>query len=150
MSTLIWIIILVILVIAWPYITRWGSQWLARRLRNRFRGAMGIPPEPKPHRETRSERKQREAEEQARTRERRYAERAAGPHTPIIPKEYAVDVEYTEYHEYSENTEIRSDDSGVHIVTESQVTDAEYVVIKPAGEGEEQPHHRKGFFKKSK
>lgn len=116
-----------------------------RKMENRLRAAMGIPPEPKPKRETRAERKKREEEEEIRERQRRRAERKQQPHEPLIPKEYAVDVEYTEVRSYSEQTEIHPEaDGSVRISTESQVTDAEYIVIKP---GESQDFPSDGKFK---
>lgn len=148
---MIWFIIVVALIVASPYIARWITQWITRKIQNRLREAMGIPPEPKPKHESRAERKQREEDERIRDRQRRYARQAGSPHEPLIPKEYAVDVEYTEVREYSEHTEIRPEPDGVHIVTESQVSDAEYLVIKP-GENPEFPSDKKhpGFFRKSK
>lgn len=132
-----------------PYIARWISriiqQWLARKFQERMRQAMGFPPGDKTRRDRRSGRQQAER--------RRQAAPEAQSHEPLIPKEYAVDVEYTEIHEYSERTEIRPEADGVHIKTESQVTDAEYLVIKP-GEYPEFPSERKGgkfkFWKRSK
>lgn len=47
---------------------------------------------------------------------------------PLIPKEYAEDVEFTEIHSYSSEMEIRTPESKIKI--EEQVSDAEVIEIK--------------------
>ena len=49
---------------------------------------------------------------------------------PLIPKEYAVDVEYTEIRSYSSEETIASDGKSVRYAVESQVSDAEIIEIK--------------------
>ena len=48
----------------------------------------------------------------------------------MIPKEYAVDVEYTEIRSYSSEETIASDGKSVRYAVESQVSDAEIIEIK--------------------
>ncbi len=50
---------------------------------------------------------------------------------PIIPREYAEDVEFTEYRDYSSDTSIRTSDTGEEsIIIEKQVTDVQWEEIK--------------------
>lgn len=49
---------------------------------------------------------------------------------PLIPKEYAVDVEYTEIRSYSSEDNIASDGKSVRYKIESQVSDAEIIEIR--------------------
>ncbi len=55
-----------------------------------------------------------------------------GGRKPIIPPEYAQDVEYTETRTYSSDTIIDKDKDGGHtrLQAESQVSDVEWVEIK--------------------
>ncbi len=130
MKTIIWLIIIIGLILALPTISRRVSgfvrQWIARAVERRIRRMMGIPPEPEKNR-----RSSARSARQNHTEETRGRQAGHGQHEPLIPKEYAVDVEYTEIREYSSRTEIHPDPDGVRVVTESQVTDAEYVVIRP-------------------
>ena len=65
-------------------------------------------------------------------RRRRQQQRRRSGREPLIPKEYAVDVEFVEIKDYSSATVIGEDNSGrQQVYNESQVSDAEYVMIKP-------------------
>ena len=55
--------------------------------------------------------------------------RHQGSRGPIIPKEYAEDVEFIEIKEYSEKEVVKTPE-GKEIYHESQVSDVEYVDIK--------------------
>lgn len=117
------IVIILIFVVA-PYIWRWLQpyfyRWAQRRAENYMRQAMGMPP-----------------------RDRKGSSRSKSRQTPpppprgrrgsstdgIIPKEYAEDVEYTEFHSYSEETVIADERGKTSYRSESQVTDAEIIEI---------------------
>ena len=49
---------------------------------------------------------------------------------PLIPKEYAVDVEYIEVRSYSSEDTIAADGKNVRYKVESQVSDAEIIEIR--------------------
>lgn len=49
---------------------------------------------------------------------------------PIIPKEYAEDVEFTEIMEFQDTTIVDESGSGTRVYRESQVSDVEFVEIK--------------------
>ncbi|MDE7160291.1 MAG: hypothetical protein K2O24_05560 [Muribaculaceae bacterium] len=125
--------LIIILIIAallwwlWPRIRRAVTMWIVRRLQRNaedyVRRAAGMPP-----RDGKDPREGRRQSREAGTRRRRAGHRGG----PLIPKEYAVDVEYVEIHDYSSTTVIGDD--GARKKTEewheSQVTDAEWVEIR--------------------
>lgn len=98
---------------------------MARRAENYFRRMAGMPP--------RDNGKKRKQKADAGNGARRGGQNPRR-HTddgPIIPKEYAEDVEFTEYKEYSEADLLRTEEpDGTTTYRESQVEDAEYTEIK--------------------
>lgn len=145
------IIILAIIAIGvmiFPYISRmirgWAMRKIMRMAEERLRRNMGMPPGSSPFGDTSRDRE----EDPDDSRRRKHAH----PDEPLIPKEYAEDVEFTEIREYSASTEIQDTDNKVTFRQEEQVTDAEYVVIRP-GADNRLPSEKKSifrFFKKSK
>lgn len=126
------LIILILIVILWPWITKWAKGFMSRRAEDAIRRMMGMPSRKEEQRRRKenekkqaatSQRNRRQAAEQEREADRKEAVRSM--------KENAVDVEYTEYKEFSQ-TEIAVEDSegNTRIYTESQVTDVEFVEIK--------------------
>ncbi|MBD5336608.1 MAG: hypothetical protein HDR95_04770 [Bacteroides sp.] len=147
---MIWFIIVVALIVASPYIARWISrlfqQWVARKIQNRLREAMGIPPE------TREERRARNAEERQRRRTTSRPRSASIVSLRRLLQEYATDIEFIEIREYSSRTEIHPEPGGgARVVFEEQVTDAEYLILQPGGPTEfEEPAQNKFKFWKRK
>lgn len=129
------LVIIILLFIAWPVIVRLLrpvlQRWAARKAEDYIRRAAGMPPRDKGH-----ERRQRQQETSGSGYASRSSRRRAGARQsegPLIPKEYAVDVEYVEIKDYSANTVV-ADDPAAHrqrVWHESQVSDAEYVMLKP-------------------
>lgn len=136
MTVFVVLLIFLLLFLLWPRIIAWLrphiQAWMLRRIRKHIFRAAGIPDdEPK----GRGRKKQRGQQEF----------RQAGPNygpdpyrdEPIIPREYAEDVEFTEAIDYSTETTIDPDGtehtrSRIHTETrESQVSDAEWEEIKP-------------------
>lgn len=131
-------IILILLVVALPYVYRWLRpyiyRWMQRRAENYMRRAMGMPPRGKERKENRGQGRE---ETRGRSRGARsghgsgYGRRAyASADEPLIPKEYAEDVAFTEIHSYSEDTVIGEEGGHVRVKVESQVSDAEIIEIK--------------------
>lgn len=141
------VVILLILVLIWMIFGDRISAWFRRRMmesvEDRIRQSMGMP----------SRKEQRRREQEAAKRQRRndgkfhrpdsnnasYGRSNSNPYQEaphsILPKEYAEDVEYTEYKEFSSTTtvtsETKSDGSTTtRVVIEEQVTDVEFVEIK--------------------
>ncbi len=126
--------------IIWRMIRPTVQRYLARKTEDYIRRATGMPPRPKQeHRQ-----KKETSESGAGSRDtrgewfydtgerRRRQQRNRSGREPLIPKEYAVDVEFVEILDYSSATVIGEDSSGQQqVYHESQVSDAEYVMIKP-------------------
>lgn len=112
------IIIVLFLWLVWPAISRWLKRKAQEKTAEFFYRKMGMPP---PYNENRRSRSTR----------RTYNERKKSE--PIIPKEYAEDIEYTEIKEFKTETVITSEDKGVKYKKESQISDAEWTEIKISG-----------------
>lgn len=116
----IFLIVLLIIALLWPYITRWISRYMARKAEDYLRDMTGMPPRDDKSRGKKGRQSGRAA------RSGRGESRGA---EPIIPKEYAEDVEFTEIKEYSEADLLETDDDG-RVYHESQVEDAVFTEIK--------------------
>lgn len=134
------LIILLIILLCWPKIMKWIGNFMAKRAEDYLRKATGMPPRPG-SREARRQARQRQASNSGEYTGRNsrqggynsnrntYSGYSEGP---IIPKEYAEDVEFVETIDYSETS--IAEDSGQQARSdfhESQVSDAEWVEIKP-------------------
>lgn len=122
------LIIIFTLWLLWPriraFITRWALSRIQKRAFRYMRDAAGMPPEDEKPRQ-----KKRRSSHRSSDRPRPNAPAHPGP---IIPKEYAVDAEFVEIHEYSSSTVIGEDPrtGQTREWHESQVTDAEWVEIR--------------------
>lgn len=126
-TTMTGLLILILIFIGLPYIWRWLKpyfyRWMQRRTEDYVRRAMGMPP----HDKSRREQHRSYGSSTPYGNEARRQKHTSGP---LIPKEYAVDVEYTEIRSYSSEEVIASDGKDVRYVVESQVTDAEIIEIR--------------------
>lgn len=127
MATLL--IICIVLFLLWPTIKKWLARYMAHKTEDFIRSATGMPPRDKGRGRGSSAPGGASYSREGRQRGPRRDPRQSAE--PIIPREYAEDVEFVESVEYSE-TRIREDyaDGSRRVVTESQVSDAEYVEIK--------------------
>ena len=123
------LIILILIFIGLPLLWRWLKphffRWAQHRTEDYVRKSMGMPPRDK-SRSRRSNSYNSSSSSSSSHRRKR-------PHYhsgPIIPKEYAVDVEYTEIKSYSSEKVIASDGKSVRYSVESQVSDAEILEIR--------------------
>jgi len=131
------LIIILLILLFWPYIMKWVGRFMARRAEDYLRRATGMPPRPG-SRAARKEESRRKADRQDGRRSYR-SYRSGGSRGyerdsdgPIIPREYAEDVEFVETKDYSEST-ISDDRDGIRKETryrESQVSDVEWEEIK--------------------
>lgn len=115
---LAFLVIIVVLIILFPYIMRFAQRLMLRRMEKMFRRAAGLDEEPK-----KSKRKRKESR-------REESARGSGP---IIPKEYAEDVEFVETKVFTEEIEIKEEvnsDGSRRVKAERQVTDVEWEEIK--------------------
>lgn len=128
------LIIFLLILLFWPVIMKWVGRFMARRAEDYLRKATGMPPRPgsrKARKEERESRRDNAAGRSAAGR-RRGADRRYDPAGPIIPREYAEDVEFVETKDFSE-TVIGAPDNerGSNVrYTESQVSDVEWEEIK--------------------
>ena len=119
------ILLLIILFfwLVWPAIARWLKRKAIQKTNEYIWRKMGMEPPP-------SQKKRRKEAPRQNSPHRDH--RSHGPHEPIIPKEYAEDVEFVETIDYSETEVISHKDDSTEIYHESQISDAEWVEIKPA------------------
>lgn len=133
MSFVIFLIVLLVLWMLMPAITRWLrpfiARWFAQRVEKAFRRAAGMPPPPPSGGRKKAEQRRQRKSAGSTSRRRSDSGRRNGP---AIPPEYAVDVEYTEIKEYSSDRLDIDDASGqtAEVKVEEQVSDAQWVEIK--------------------
>ncbi len=115
----------------WKWLKPYFFRWMQHRTEDYVRRQMGMPPRDK------SKKSRSEGRSQAYSSSGGYnsgpAYRKRGRYYssgPLIPKEYAVDVEYTEIRSYSSEETIASDGQSVRYTVESQVSDAEIIEIR--------------------
>ena len=130
------ILILIVLFfwLVWPVISRWLKRKAMERTENYIRSKMGMPPRDKSRGDQRGRQGQRNYQygsSQGRRRNPFGPDRYTSE--PIIPKEYAEDVEYIETKEFSSTT-TSTFETGKKKTSEtyheSQISDAEWVDIK--------------------
>lgn len=122
------VIILIIFFVLWlfrqpirQYIYRKMAESFARRLRK----SMGFPEPEEPKKKAHRRARERTSGGWQRPVGK---ERRRNPNEPIIPKEYAVDVEFTEIKEIVRTFSASDDGEGYEI--QEQVSDAEWTEIK--------------------
>lgn len=133
------LIILIFLIIFGPLIMNLLRRWLMAKARNKMedyiRAASGMPPRDSHsgNNNTRQQKGNGNTRKSARRRKPQTPEWTG----PIIPPEYAEDVEFTEIKSYSETTEINGvsrrggkSKKNDQIRVQSQVEDAEWTEIK--------------------
>ena len=129
------IILLVVIFFAliWPSIAKWLKRKAMERAEDYIRSSMGLPPrEKKRGKKNSGQNNQRQEGYYYRSSgsERRYGDKKE----PLIPKEYAEDVEFTETIDYSSTTETRIENGNkIKYHHESQISDVEWVEIKKSG-----------------
>lgn len=120
------IVIIILIILCWPMISKWMQGFLARRTEDYLRKATGMPPRPGSRE---AKRQARQQQQQPRSSRSRYYH----SHQPLIPKEYAEDVEFVETVSYSQTTTIGVETArpaSRTVYHESQVSDVEWVEIK--------------------
>ena len=116
--------------IVWPVISRWLKKKAMERAEDYVRSSMGMPPRDKKKRKgNNSQGYEREREYYNRERRNPFGQDSYGKE-PIIPKDYAEDVEFVETKDYSETETRVYNDSKGESYHESQISDAEYTEIK--------------------
>lgn len=109
----------------WPPISRWLKRKAMMKAEDYLRSSMGMPP--------RNDRKRQTSKNQRgyHSGEEKYGSHSQYPNKePIIPKEYAEDVEFVETIDYSETTHFETSKDKEKFYHESQISDAEWTEIK--------------------
>ena len=134
------LLILILIFIGVPLLWRWLKpyflRWAQHRTEDYIRSQMGMPP--RDRNKSRSQQRQQRYSSAGGYSSGGYSSdpyagrRRGRAHTPgpLIPKEYAVDVEYTEIRSYSSEDTIAADGNRVRYTVESQVSDAEIIEIR--------------------
>lgn len=134
------LLILILIFIGVPLIWRWLKpyffRWAQHRTEDYVRRQMGMPPRDKS--KSRAQQSKQSQYSSGGYSSGSYSSNSYGDsrrsrgHSsgPLIPKEYAVDVEYTEIRSYSSEETIAADGGGVRYTVESQVSDAEIIEIR--------------------
>ena len=134
------LLILILIFIGVPLLWRWLKpyffRWAQHRTEDYIRSQMGMPPRDKNKSRTQQNQQRYSSSEgyssgSYSSAPYGYRRRGRGYSSgPLIPKEYAVDVEYTEIRSYSSDETIASDGHAVRYTVESQVSDAEIIEIR--------------------
>ncbi len=128
---LILILIFIGIPLLWKWLKPYFFRWMQRRTEDYVRNAMGMPPRDKKKKSRSNARSQAYSSSGAYNSGSGYSRRSRYYSSgPLIPKEYAVDVEYTEIRSYSSDETIASDGNTVRYAVESQVSDAEIIEIR--------------------
>ena len=127
-------LLIIILVVCWPWIRQYAARFAARRAEDFIRRQMGMPSRKEEERMRKGRGTRDKGQEGRGARARRHPGHNPAD-GPIIPKEYAVDVEYTEVREYSSETEISGSDGkrrrkSSEFKEEEQVEDVKFTEIK--------------------
>lgn len=142
------LIIIIILILIWmifgarirAWIGRQMSNFIANRTEDYIRRATGMPPREKKRKSHKTRESQgNDSRQQTSRRRSNYS-----GHSPIIPPEYAEDVEFTEIREFSQtDIEARFNDGSKVEYHESQVSDVEWVEIRSNEEERGEKKRRK-------
>lgn len=137
------LLILILIFIGVPFLWRWLKpyfyRWLQRRTLNYIFGSMGGDPGSAGKSRTQQKQAYASSGRDSGGGRRSYSGYSSDRYSgrgrryssgPLIPKEYAVDVEYTEIRSYSSDEAIASDGKSVRYKVESQVSDAEIIEIR--------------------
>ncbi len=128
----IFLIIVLLIVIFWPWISRWLQRMALNRMDDYMRRATGRPTRKEERRRQRAgERsgfggfgssRKKEAEKES--------HRRAVCHPARLMQLVAVDIEFVEIKSYSSTIEVTQTSASYTVVLEEQISDAEYTEIK--------------------
>ena len=120
------ILVLIVLFfwLLWPMVSRWLKRKAMERTEDYIRRSMGMPPREKKGGRNRDNRESYREQ----TYQRHY--RTHKSDEPIIPKEYAEDVEFVEVKEFSSERITQQKEGNTKTYKESQISDVEWTEIK--------------------
>lgn len=124
------ILIVVFIWLIWPMISRWLKRKAMERAEDYMRAQMGMPPRNKKNDRT----GKKEDYSSQNFYQQRQRKNPFGPdrytNEPIIPKEYAEDVEFTETKDYSSREKEKTTSDKIENYHESQISDVEWTEVK--------------------
>ena len=97
----------------WPYISRWLKRKALQKAEDYLRSRLGVPPNAS----------------RSHNPKNPFGTQTSKQHEPLIPKEYAEDVEFVETKEFSRHEET-GHKRATEKYNETQVSDAEWTEIK--------------------
>ena len=135
-------IVIVALVLLWPYIMRWAAphlqNWMMGKMEDKFRRMAGMPTRKEEKRAAKKAKKNGKRAAEAFKNAGRNGREPQGQAEPIIPKDYAEDVEFVEIKTFTQTeVKIEKSDGQTMEYSESQIEDVEFVEFKNRGEEEE-------------
>ena len=126
------ILVVLFLWLVWPYIARWLKRKATERAEDYLRASMGMPPRDKKNRKKANYRNSEEEQTYYQRQRRNPFSKDRYTKGPIIPPEYAEDVEFTETIDYSSETHKTHTTASGETTSfhESQISDVEFTEIK--------------------
>ena len=122
------ILIVVFFWLIWPVISRWLKRKAMEKAEDYMRSQMGMPPRDRKNKRQGSAKENSSQENYYYQRQRRKP--YSNENEPLIPKEYAEDVEFKETKDYSETTTNHHSTKKIETYNESQISDAEWTEVK--------------------
>lgn len=122
------ILVVIFFWLVWPAVSRWLKRKAAERAEDYLRASMGMPPRDRKNRNSKRDSEGYGNSSYQRARRNPF-ESSSRSKEPLIPKEYAEDVEFVETKDYSA-TETHKDSTKTQTYHESQISDAEWTEIK--------------------
>lgn len=122
------LLVVVFLVFVWPAISRWLKRKAMDKAEDYLRRSMGMPPRDKNSRKKNSTGSYSQ-DRYNHSYQRQDHNRSSARQEPIIPKEYAEDVEFVETKDFS-STETHTSNVNFESFHESQISDADWTEIK--------------------
>ena len=124
------ILIVVFFWLIWPTISRWLKRKAMERTEDYIRKSMGMPPRDKKKKNQSGNTSSQNQDSYYQGQRRNPFGRDRYSHEPLIPKEYAEDVEFTETKDFSSSETKINTGGKTEIYHESQVSDAEWTEVK--------------------
>lgn len=130
----VFLIILLLLLILWPwispYVTRWIRMFMARRAEDMMRRMMGMPSRKEERRRARAASAGNPRGASSGTAQRARRHRAPRQDAARMLRSVAEDVEFTEIREFDSAPVAGENDAPRHTYNEEQVSDVEFTEIK--------------------
>lgn len=126
------VLVILFLWVVWPVIAKWLKRKAMERAEDYMRRQMGMPPRSKKWKDGREQAGREQAYRRSgygRERRNPFAQDRYG-REPLIPKEYAEDVEFVETKNYSSAETRIHQGTDTKIYHESQISDVEWTEIK--------------------